>query len=330
MRKNVALIFGGEGKESEISRKSAKSLLSYIDRKLYTPLPIEIKNTGEWYISCGSGRSVTYPVYIDGKSGFISDGGIIPVSLAFICLHGDMGEDGNVQGALTCAHIPYIGQDTYASALTCDKAYTKIIAEYLKIPTAPFKIFINEDVKTAKETAEEYLGYPMFLKPARLGSSFGASPVISSSDFEKAYLDAAEFDGRVLAEKLISFEYELECAFFEDKNKYFIPDGRILTDGDFYGYKEKYGENSPKTETNPKNDGAARLAASYSSSLAKLLGIKRLSRFDYFVTHDGAVLFNEINTIPGMTEKSLYPALTENIGLRKGDFVNRLIAEMLS
>ncbi len=327
MKKKVAIIYGGEGAENAISQKSAENLISYIDKKRYTPLPVEIKKNGDWYIRTGLSDVPTFPIVKHGKGGFILDSEFISVFCAVICLHGEYGEDGNVQGTLRTAHIPYIGQDVYASSLTSDKAYTKIIAEHLGIPTARWMISSALDAKAVKAEAEEKIGYPMFIKPARLGSSVGAHPVYSAEEFINAYSEALSHgEKRILIEELVNIKYEAECAFLETDKKHFIPDGKIFTDGKFYGYREKYLENAPKTETDP--DGKIEIQkkmTEYSRLLVDSIGIRHISRIDFFVTEDNKVIFNEINTVPGMTDTSLYPKLTENTGLSKGEFINRLI-----
>ena len=340
MKKTVALIFGGEGYESEISEMSAKALSSLIDKELYDILYIHIHKDGSWYIysspceeyirSENAKPTQTFPVKLGEKSGFISNGTVIPVCCAIPCLHGDFGEDGTVQGALSLAHRKYVGQDVYASAITSDKAYTKLAAEHLGIPTAKWILSSKEDIASARKRAEEKIGYPMFIKPTRLGSSHGAHPVYEKKDFDAAFYDAMRYDSRILIEALIPIEYELECALFDDGERVLCPGGRVISGGRFYDYSSKYkSSDSPKTEAKsgvfPEIE---KKIYEYSEALAELIGIKHLSRLDFFVTGDGQVYFNEINTFPGMTETSLYPRLTEDMGLGRGDFINLLIAKV--
>ena len=246
MKKTVMLIYGGEGYERDISIKSAENLSRLIDTDKYKLLYVEISKSGAWYLRGGinsrdTGATLTYPVLLGGASGILVNGVLIHIDAAVIALHGDHGEDGMIQGALAAAHIKYVGQDVYAAAATSDKAYTKLIAERLGIRTAGWLLAVSEDEKTARIRAEEKLGYPMFIKPARLGSSFGAHPVRSREDFDFAYLDAQKYgDGRVLIEELIDISYELECALFDDGVRIISPNGRILSDGRFYDYKSKY------------------------------------------------------------------------------------------
>lgn len=346
MKKHVALIFGGEGYERRISEKSAENLASIIDESLYDILYVGITEYGAWYIYNGSKDKIkngswhldesllipTYPVKLGKDSGFITKDGIIAVCCAIPCLHGDFGEDGIIQGALSCAHISYIGQDVYASAVTSDKIYTKLISEHLEIPTAKWIFEVSDDPKAAKSRAEIKLNYPMFLKPSRLGSSYGANPVYRSENFEVAYAEAKKYGDSILIEELVPFEYELECALFDNGKRRFSPGGRVISDGKFYDYNSKYDKVlSPITEaySGKDSDIEARITE-YSQRVADFIGLKHLARIDFFITENKEIYFNEINVFPGMTSTSLYPKLTEDMGLEKGSFINLLIKEVCS
>lgn len=339
MKKRVALIFGGEGCERRISESGAANLLTLIDASEYEILPIGIDRDGAWFLyrgpheKIGSGEwradgealTPTFPAKLGSRSGFIDGAKLLEVDCALPCLHGDFGEDGTVQGALTLAHIAYVGQDVYASAFTNDKIYTKLAAESLSIPVAKWLVADCEPLE-AQRRAEEKIGYPMFIKPARLGSSFGAHPVRSPQEFGRLYAAAREFGERLLIEELIDVEFELECAMLDVGRRSFSPRGRILSGGAFYGFSEKY-ENvtSPQACVYGGDSETEKRITEYSESLAALIGLKELSRIDFFVTRDKKIYFNEINAFPGMTASSLYPKLTESMGLQKGEFINLLL-----
>lgn len=344
LKKTVALISGGEGYEHKISELSSENLFSLIDKKRYDVFLIHINTDGGWYISRGecekyikfstSGENFEecFPAMLGGVSGFFTNAGVIPIDCAIPCLHGNFGEDGNVQGALSAAHIPYVGQDVYASALTSDKIYTKILAESLGIPTARWIFSDGKSLDAAKNAAQEKLSYPLFIKPARLGSSYGASPVSGESEFENAFINARNYDERILIEEFIEFDHELECALFDNGERVIFPGGRILSSGAFYDYESKYTKSlSPKTEakTDAFTDTEQKIAE-YSALLADLIGIRHLSRFDFFVTADEKIFFNEINAFPGMTETSLYPRLVEAVKKKSGGFINLLIGKVCS
>ena len=339
MKKRVALIYGGEGYERTISELSAENLFEFIDKDKYAVLRIKIEEDGAWYTLppyseeypelSGMGRTAAFPVKMGKESGFLTEGGlIISVSTAIVCLHGNLGEDGVIQGALSAAHISYIGEDVYASAATNDKVYSKLMAESLGIPTARWMLADREQKDKSRTLAEEKLGYPMFIKPARAGSSYGAHPVYEKSEFNDAFDDALRYDSRVLIEELVPICYELECALFDDgQSRRISPAGRVLSDGKFYDFEAKYrGISSPKAETAAgKNPETEEKIIGYTTELADLIGIRDLGRFDFFVTADDKIYFNEINAIPGMTKTSLYPALTETMGIGRGEFINLLI-----
>ena len=327
MKKRVALIYGGEGAERDISKNSAKNLCSQIDKDKYDVLSIEILENGNWNAVTENGKYIdTYPIMLGGVSGFLLNGKILQTDCAIPCLHGDFGEDGVVQGALIAAHIKYVGQDVYASAITSDKAYSKLVANSLGIPTANW-IASDGGTDTAKAKAEASLSYPMFIKPARLGSSYGAAPVRSEEDFKSAYAYARSFDKRVLIEELIDFDYEVECALFDAGERKISAGGRVLSGGRFYDFDSKYNAHlSPCTEAEsgvfPETE---KIITDYTEALADFIGIKHVSRFDFFVTRDQKVFFNEINAFPGMTATSLYPKLTEDMGFHPGEFINLII-----
>ncbi len=330
MKKTLALIFGGESAERAVSERGAYEIIKREEEK-FSLLKIGITPEGSWYIYKGANEKIkdgswrldfeslvpTYPVILGGESGFISDGEVIGADLAFPLLHGSFGEDGIIQGALTAAHIPYLGSRVTPSAITADKAYTKIIAEYLGIPTLPWFAPFGKDKRKIKKEAEKLLGYPMFIKPRTQGSSIGASPVRTPRDFYRAYEAAAKVstDG-VIIERLAEVSAELEFAHYSGTKKLISGEGVIYSHGNFYDYGAKYkGENSPKTSVGKTLDRKiSRIARRYARELADFLGLGNISRIDFFLTSGGELYFNEINSIPGMTEDSLYPKLIEHFG----------------
>lgn len=328
MKTNVAIIFGGEGAERQISEKSAAAIMRVIPPSIEI-LKVGIDDKGDWYIFSGGVSEIensswkdheeklspTYPVKLFGVSGLYSEGGVIPIALAFPILHGDRGEDGIVQGALACAHIPYIGSDVTASSISADKAYTKIIAEHLSIPTAPWFIPTG-DMRTARREAEARLGYPMFIKPRRLGSSIGAGAVANSREFARTYNDAYSLSGgSVMIESKIEILKELEFALYDGKERFISGAGAINSHGETYSFEKKYNADfSPKTEINPSLDRKIlRCARYYARRLSDFIGLGNISRIDFFLTPGGELIFNEINSIPGMTDTSLYPKLVRDV-----------------
>ncbi len=337
-RQTVALIFGGRGEEHNISVASAKYIYSVIDREKFSPLPILITKGGRWLV-CSSVEDTEdgtpcYPARWECGSGLMTGAGFIPVSVAFPVLHGDFGEDGKIQGALDTAGISYVGCGTTAGALCSDKAYTKTVAEREGIPTAPWVLGTEpptpEYIQKIKRRAELSFGYPMFIKPACLGSSIGTSRISSGEEFASAYIGAAKYGLRVLIEAALRVERELECAVFVSKRKQmFAKIGSVSLGGGFYDYGAKYlSASDAKVFAEAKLTPAAEEAVlGFSRALVSSLSVRQLSRIDFFLTSTGEVIFNEINTMPGFTDISLYPRLMEGLGLSPTELVTRLICE---
>lgn len=312
----VALIFGGRGYEKEVSAKGAAHILPLIDENTYHCLSVFIDGCGRWLID---GKEC-YPSL---PGGFTVDGEFIPVDCALPLLHGDFGEDGIVQGALECAGISYIGCDVQSGALCSDKAYTKAVAQALGIPTLPFRLILKKD-KDALRIAEE-IGYPLFVKPCRLGSSVGASAAGDRSELTEALTKAFSVADRVMVEPALYPKRELECGYFCAKGKeLFTKPGEILCEG-FYDYDRKYMSNvSPVCAVADIDEDISSKIRDYSARLARFIGVRDLCRIDYFLS-GGELYFNEINTLPGLTESSLYLGLTEAAGISKKELVSLLI-----
>jgi len=326
----LLLIYGGKGLESEVSLSGAENLYRYL-KDSFNTVPVFIDKSGRWLTSKESltGKSKlprrdeltdkVSPIN-QGKAGLLfEDGSIAAADVAFPLLHGDFGEDGSVQGALETLGIPFFGCGTNESCICYDKICTKLIAEHLNIPTAKWTSAIDIDTSEAERRARSAVCYPMFVKPARLGSSFGASPVKNRKEFASAYESAKKLGGsRVLIEQLVKIDAELECVYFGAKGKeLFTKIGEIRYKTDFYDYDTKY-----------KSENAASVCArssleeiygdairDYSRKLKEFIGIKDLCRFDFFLDSNGNILFNEINTIPGFTDSSLAPSLIEESGV---------------
>ena len=340
-KSTALLLYGGKGCEADVSEKGAIYLRSLIPSDSYNLIPVFIDKRGGWFIkepgntAPPSPESAVTPAIKGGLGGISTSDGFLWADCAFPLLHGDFGEDGVIQGALAAANIPYVGADNYLGPLAMDKAYTKIIAESLGVKCAKSVLAIRGSdlygMDRAKRIAEETFGYPMFIKPARLGSSVGASAVLREEDFLRAYSAAdAVCDGRVLIEELVDIATEAECAVFRVKNKEIITDfGSISCNFGFYDYEKKYsGESgasvSDFSDIDPRTKGIMR---EYSSRLTDVLGIRHLARIDFFITKKGEVLFNEINTMPGFTCGSLYPKLLERAGIDPSWAVSQMIED---
>ena len=336
-----AVIFGGKGHEREISCKTAGNIIKTARRIGYNVLPIGINRSGDFCIYLGDDEKITngecfldrekllptFPIKLGNKSGFFVEGAIVSVVAVLIALHGDYGEDGKVQGLLDCAGILYTGADTVSSALAYDKAAAKALVEKLGIPTAPWVLITDKDVAVARKRAER-VGYPMFIKPSGLGSSVGASCVEDSTRFDKAYREAYSLgNGRVLAEKYVDKRLELECAYLCASGFCAVtPPGAISTVGVLYDYAAKYEDKTATVRAVADvGDEIVDAARCYTEKICSAFSLRHLARVDYFLADNGELLFNEINTFPGMTDGSLYAAMLSEYGINFEGVVSALI-----
>ena len=326
MKATIALIHGGEGYEHDISVLGANNISKMICREKYDVLPVLIDKRGEWLID--GGKTSVFPVLLGGKSGLISDSAFIPIDLAIPLLHGDHGEDGEVLGALKSAHIKFIGCGILPSALTADKISAKLIASSIGIPTADFVFSTDKNCDKIVLQAEKALAYPMFVKPSGLGSSIGISKAHNRKELISAYERALKYSERILIEKAVEVKCELECAYLGVFGKHLYRVGKVISDGKFYDFDKKY-LSYTETSADIENEEVAIAVTKAADKLREVIGAGGLARFDFFLANDGTILFNEINTFPGMTKTSLFPALTVGMGFSEGEFINRLIEEAL-
>lgn len=242
---------------------------------------------------------------------------VIKIDVIIPVLHGKNGEDGTIQGLFDLCEIPYVGCGVIASATSMDKAFTKIIVDSLKtIPQADYVLVRQGDNDGYIREAEEKLGYPMFVKPCKSGSSQGVSKATSKEELMKAVEIALTHDSKVLIEEAI-FGRELECAVLETKDGLVCSNAGEAVAGDvFYSYEAKYNNSDSKTVTAPElPEGVNETVQKYAADIFKVLGGNGLSRIDFFLENDtNRVVFNEINTLPGFTAISMYPMMMEVVG----------------
>lgn len=322
-KKRVALLYGGRGKEHEVSKMSASFVLGIIDKERYIVHPILIDKDGGWYYREDRERPVSVsfsaPHFRLGER-------VLHVDVVLPMLHGDGGEDGTIAGALECIGVPYVGCLVGAGALSADKAYTKAVARQIGIPTAKdILVCRGEDISAAIRQAEESIGYPMFVKPTDLGSSVGASAVYSPSDIEPALSSALALSRRVLIEELVEEKRELECAYLMTRGGEYISDPAEVICHGTYDYRKKYEGGGVATVVRADVPERVRQKArEYTRALARQIGIRQLSRVDYFLTPSG-LLLNEVNTMPGFTATSLYAEMVREMGIDPTALISELI-----
>jgi len=325
-RKTIAIICGGRSSEHEISCLSAGGVLGGLDTSLFDAILIGITKSGNWVLlpndcplTIVNGQlpivdEKATPVVAD-VHGFSVNGTLLTVDAVFPVLHGPYGEDGTIQGFLETANIPYVGSGVMASAAAMDKSFSKIIFSSAGMRVAD-GVTVTENDWQSKVNE---VSYPCFVKPARGGSSRGTHKVKSVSELEPALKDAFTYDRKVMIEKAVVGR-EIECAVLEnDGNVTASVVGEIVIDSkfEFYDFEAKYLDGATTVKV------PAEIPADVSDEIRnkaiqafKALGCSGLARVDFFYSENGAVVINELNTMPGFTSTSMYPKLMEASGVK--------------
>jgi D-alanine-D-alanine ligase len=317
-RLRVALLAGGRSSEHDISLASARSVLEALDPARYDVTEIAIGRDGRWELGTGETVAGTLPVPYDG--GPLERLGVVDVVLPI--LHGPFGEDGTVQGLLDLADIPYVGAGVAASALAMDKDLFKKVMRDSGIPVA------RHHTIRLGDAVDNPFGYPVFVKPARLGSSVGISKVHDEAELVAAVALARRHDEKVLVEELVS-GMEVECGVLGNRQPPPIASlpGRIDTlERDWYDYASKYDEGGMELVVPPELPQDTIELVQQRAIDAFVAGeCEGMARVDFFVRPDGEVLVNELNTIPGFTATSVYAKLFEASGVPYAELVDRLV-----
>lgn len=345
--KKALIIFGGASSEHFVSCVSASYVISNIPTDKYEIVTVGITRDGEWYLYEGdvsllpedkwldSGKctkAVLSPDRKDKSLIVFRDDKVekIKIDVAFPVLHGKNGEDGTIQGLLELSGIPYVGSDCRSSACSMDKAITNTLADSAEICQAKWLSCVAEEYREIKDgflkKAEDYLGYPIFVKPANAGSSVGVSKAVDRASLEKAMEVAFKEDRKVVLEEFVD-GFEVECAVLGNFDAQAMSVGQIKPANEFYDYEAKY-ENDNSELYIPAHipEETIEEVRKTAVRIYKVLGCSGLSRVDFFVTkRDGKVVFNEINTIPGFTPISMYAKLCEYSGISYSQLVDRLL-----
>jgi len=318
-RLRVALLAGGRSSEHDISLASARSVLEALDSGRYDVTEIAIGRDGRWELGTGETVAGTLPVPYDG--GPLERLGAVDVVLPI--LHGPFGEDGTVQGLLELADVPYVGAGVAASALAMDKDLFKKVMRDSGIPVA------RHHTIRLGDAVDNPFGYPVFVKPARLGSSVGISKVHDEAELVAAVALARRHDEKVLVEELVS-GMEVECGVLGNRQPPPIASlpGRIDTlEHDWYDYSSKYDEGGMDLVIPPELPQETIELVQQRAVDAFVAGeCEGMARVDFFVREDGEVVVNELNTIPGFTATSVYAKLFEASGIDYAELLDRLIA----
>lgn len=337
--KKIGVIFGGMSTENEVSIKSAKSVLKNLDKGLYEIYPIYIDKEGIWWKCSYNEKNdeIKNNEKIENVFKYLKN-----IDIAFPVLHGLYGEDGTIQGLFELLKIPYVGCHVLASSVGMDKVYTKIIFKRAGLKQAKYKyiktykekyIYINEDfeeeIMNIEEIArkiEKEIKFPMFIKPSNSGSSVGINKAETNEELKKYIKEASKFDEKILVEEGIDGK-EVECAVLGNKDVIASCVGEIKSADEFYSYDAKY--NNQESRTNIPADISEEISDKIKKQAIrafKAIDGKGLSRVDFFVEKNtNEIYINEINTLPGFTNISMYPKLFEKSGINYRDLLNRVI-----
>jgi D-alanine-D-alanine ligase len=348
-RRRVAVLFGGRSAEHEISCISARSVIDALDPATNEVIPIGITRDGRWHVLDGppalpsetgrlpevtdrSGPAVDL-VEGDGASRelAVAGGTRERIDVVFPVLHGPFGEDGATQGLLELAGVPYVGSGVLGSALGMDKAVQKTLFISAGLPVAPHQVVSEpswrEDPEAVRGRAEE-LGYPVFTKPATLGSSVGITKVHDPTELDDGMDEAFRYARKAIVERAIAPVREIECAVLGNDDPVASTAGEILPQGhEFYDYEAKYLDEHGAELVIPAAVSDDMLGRVQRMAVAAFRTVEAagMARVDFFLRGDDELWLNEINTIPGFTSISMYPKLWEASGVPYAELVERLI-----
>jgi len=355
----VAVVFGGRSSEHAVSCATAAGVMQAIDREAYDVVPIGISRDGHWVLTDGDpapleltasqtpevgrkdGFGVLVPLATTDRSLTVLEPEEVPRSLGdvdvvFPLLHGPFGEDGTIQGMLELADIRYVGSGVFASAAGMDKHYMKVVFAAAGLPVGPYAVITDSQWRRDKAAAMDAVGaldYPVFVKPARAGSSMGISKVSSPEALEAAIELARDHDRKVIVEQGIVGR-EIECAVLQGRGTdapRTSQVGEIVVEAggghEFYDFAAKYLEEQGVVLSCPA-DVPERISAEVrrlAAAAFEALGCEGLARVDCFYTEAGDVVINEINTMPGFTPHSMYPQMWAASGVTYPELVDELV-----
>ncbi|HET7326961.1 MAG TPA: D-alanine--D-alanine ligase family protein [Nocardioidaceae bacterium] len=349
----VAVVFGGRSAEHGVSCVTAGSVLAAIDRDRYDVVPIGIAADGRWVLEADDSARLEItdgklpevdekgaPVVLSSRDLVVTDPGDVPrqigeVDIVFPLLHGPFGEDGTIQGLLEMAGVRYVGAGVLSSAVGMDKHYMKLVFQAAGLPVTPYVVITprewRRDPAVCRESAAG-LGFPLFVKPARAGSSFGISKVRNHSELDDAVAEAQRHDPKVLVEAFAAGAREIECGVLQGRGDdppqaSVVAEIKITGEHEFYDFAAKYLPEEATELDVPADvaDEATERIRDLAVRAFEAIGAEGLARVDFFVLPDGSVVINEINTMPGFTPTSMFPRMWAASGLDYRALVDRLL-----
>jgi D-alanine-D-alanine ligase len=353
----VGVIYGGRSGEHEVSLASAAAVFQHLDRARYEPVAIRIEKDGRWGLpehppqllsaadvieaakegTPAAGREAHLIAHPGGETLLTVDRVHAAVSgltldVVFPVLHGPYGEDGTVQGLLELANVPYVGAGVLASAVGMDKATMKLVFAARGLPICDYEVVLKRDWQRDQRAilnlVVRRLGFPVFVKPANLGSSVGISKAKHTTELRTAIDFAAEFDRKIVIEAAVPQAREIECAVLGNDSPEASVPGEIIPSREFYDYEAKYiDEGSKALIPAPLTDAQAQEVRTLAVAAFKAIDGAGMARVDFLLEGDSGVLYvNEVNTIPGFTTISMYSKLWAASGLDYPRLLDRLIA----
>jgi D-alanine-D-alanine ligase len=341
----VAILFGGKSAEHEISVISARNIAAAMDKSKYDIVSVGIDKQGRWIfderarllrenrqtevkLRRGSDNLAVLPGATPAPIMRVSRRSpLAGVDVVFPVLHGPFGEDGTVQGLLKLANVPFVGAGVLGSAIGMDKDVMKRLLRDAKLPVPKFLVFEHGSSRSIDfAAAKRALGVPLFVKPANLGSSVGISKVRGKKEFSAAVNDAFRYDAKIVIEENIRGR-EIECSVLGNQTPIASLPGEIITRHEFYSYDAKYVDEKGVRLLIPAElpRGLVRRIQELAIKTFQVLCCQGMARVDFFLRNNRDVIVNEINTIPGFTQISMYPKLWEASGIPYADLIDRLI-----
>ncbi|MCB2293152.1 D-alanine--D-alanine ligase [Clostridium algoriphilum] len=334
MKKKIAILFGGQSTEHEVSRVSATSVLKNIDQTKYDIYPIGITKEGLWFEYTGKLDNIESGEWEKDEYFKIPDGQKIifnkEVDVVFPVLHGSFGEDGTIQGMCKISNIPCVGPGVMSSAICMDKIYTKFLLEKFNVKQADYVVINAHEYKENKDIIidkiDKKLGYDVFIKPSNGGSSVGITKAHNKSELILGVEEALKYDRKVLVEEAINAR-EIEVAILgNDYPKASIP-GEVIPAKEFYDYEAKYNSEASKLLIPASlSDDKLQKVKEEAIRIYKILDCAGMARVDFLVDKETEdVYLNEVNTIPGFTKISMYPKMWQATGKTYVDLIDELI-----
>jgi D-alanine-D-alanine ligase len=335
-KKIVAILYGGRSVEHGVSVNSAKNIFEYIDKEKFEPLAIGINTKGKWFLTKGIDKDMDQGqplglILDPEKPGFIllASGDRLKVDIVFPVLHGTDGEDGSIQGMIKALSLPMVGTGVLGSAVSMNKIVAKKLLHEAGIPVTKFVAFhFNERKKITFEGVRKKVGLPFMVKSASLGSSVGVTKVSRKSEFKKAIDESFRYDQQLLIEQYVEGR-EIECAILGNSPALASNPGEIVINKkyEFYTFDAKYVDAEAVAIKVPAKLEKASIKLIREASLKayQALYCEDFSRVDLFLTKRGKIYVNEINTIPGFTNSSMYPMMWKERGISFTDLISKLL-----